>query len=68
MLETVVTVEEEKKQKAVDFGMLENGKIELIESHHPFACGWYGKNHEEYAKFLTLGWKWINDTGHKESF
>ncbi len=53
---------------AVDFGILENGKIELIESHHPFACGWYGKKHEEYAKFLTLGWKWIQDNRHKESF
>jgi hypothetical protein len=42
-----------------DFGTMDNGKIELIESHPPFACGWYGKTHEEYAEFLTLGWRWL---------
>lgn len=45
-----------------DFGMMEDGSIELIECHPPFACGWYGKKHEQYAEFLTLGWKWIKET------
>lgn len=51
-----------------DFGRLDNGKIELIESHPPFACGWYGKKHVEYAEFLSLGWKWIKEGGYKEEF
>lgn len=42
-----------------DFGQLEDGSIELVECHHPFACGWYGKNHKEYAEFLTLGWEYL---------
>ncbi len=44
-----------------DFGTLPDGRIELVESHPPFACGWYGKKHEEYAEFLTLGWKWLKE-------
>ena len=51
-----------------DFGTLPNGKIELVESHPPFACGWYGKKHDEYAEFLTLGWKWLKEKRYKESF
>jgi hypothetical protein len=51
-----------------DFGSFENGDIELIESHPPFACGWYGQKHEEYAEFLTLGWKWIKEKQYKEKF
>jgi hypothetical protein len=51
-----------------DFGRLEDGDIELIECHSPFACGWYGKNHEEYAEFLTLGWKWLTEKSYKETF
>ena len=51
-----------------DFGTLENGEIELIECHPPFACGWYGKKHDEYAEFLTLGWEWLKDKQYKESF
>lgn len=44
-----------------DFGELTDGTIELIECHPPMACGWYGKRHEEYAKFLTLGWQWLKN-------
>lgn len=44
---------------AADFGILDNGKLELVECHPPFACGWYGKNHEEYASWITFGWKWL---------
>lgn len=47
---------------ALDVGMLESGKVEVIECHHPFACGWYGKTGaKEYAKWLAHGWKWIKD-------
>lgn len=51
-----------------DFGTLPDGRVELVESHPPFACGWYGKKHEEYAEFLTLGWKWLKEKGHKQKF
>jgi hypothetical protein len=51
-----------------DFGTLPDGRIELIEAHPPFACGWYGKKHEEYAEFLTLGWKWLKEKQYKHSF
>ena len=42
-----------------DFGELDGGRIELIESHPPFACGWYGKRHDDYACWLSLGWHWL---------
>jgi len=47
-----------------DFGMLHDGKIELIETNHPFSCGWYGKGIEHYAEFITLGWKWLKEKQH----
>jgi hypothetical protein len=45
---------------AVDFGML-NNRIELIESHHPFAIGWYGgfSEGEKYIEFLKTGHKYL---------
>jgi len=41
---------------AVDFGLFDN-KIELIESHHPFACGWYGgfSEGEKYIDWIITG-------------
>jgi hypothetical protein len=51
-----------------DFGELEDGRIELVECHPPFACGWYGRKHEEYAEFLTLGWRWIKEGAYKIHF
>lgn len=44
-----------------DFGRTYDGQIKLIESHPPFACGWYGKKHDEYAEFLVMGWKWLKE-------
>jgi len=44
---------------AVDFGVLDNGKIALVEAHHPFACGWYGKDYKIYADWITKGWEYI---------
>lgn len=44
---------------AIDFGRLETGQIELIEAHHPFACGWYGKNYIRFIKFISSGWEYM---------
>lgn len=41
---------------AVDFGETVDGKLALIESHHPYAIGWYGDDHHNYYKFLVDGW------------
>lgn len=42
---------------AVDFGRLDNGRIELVEAHAPFACGWYGDRHEDYALWQYMAWQ-----------
>jgi hypothetical protein len=41
---------------AIDFGLLDS-KVELIESHHPFACGWYGGFSEgkKYIDWIIAG-------------
>lgn len=49
-----------------DFGTFSDGRIELVEAHPPIACGWYGKKHEEYAEFLTLGWNWLTNNGYEK--
>lgn len=41
---------------AVDFGELEDGFMALVEAHAPFACGWYGDNHQDYAAWQRLAW------------
>ena len=43
---------------AVDFGELDNGIIELVESHHPYAIGFYGglKNYKLYSEWLIKSW------------
>jgi len=43
---------------AVDLGM-SDGKLCLVEVNHPFACGWYGKQHELYAEWLYYGWEYV---------
>jgi hypothetical protein len=43
----------------LDFGTLNTGEFALIEAHHPFACGWYGKNHELYAQWCIDGWDYM---------
>jgi len=45
----------------LDFGITTDSKFLLIETHHPFACGWYGKNHEIYLQWLIDGWKYMQD-------
>lgn len=42
---------------AIDFGRLKDGKIALVESHAPFACGWYGDDHAEYVFWQYEAWK-----------
>ena len=41
---------------ATDFGRLKDGRIALIESHAPFACGWYGDDHKDYANWQHEAW------------
>jgi hypothetical protein len=41
---------------AVDFGRLKDGRIALVESHAPFACGWYGDDHKDYALWQYESW------------
>lgn len=41
---------------AVDFGKLDDGRVALVECHHPYACGWYGENHEAFVDWLWHGW------------
>lgn len=44
---------------AVDFGRLSNGMIALVESHHPYACGWYGDDSAAFAMWLVEGWRYM---------
>jgi len=44
---------------AVDFGRLADGRIALVESHHPYACGWYGDDSEMWVLWLIDGWRSI---------
>lgn len=45
---------------AVDFGETNKGEFALVEVHHPYACGWYGKDHEKYCQWLIDGWIYMN--------
>jgi len=44
---------------ALDFGMLSTGELALVESQHPFACGWYGRDDEAYIQWLIDGWSYM---------
>ena len=44
---------------AVDFGRLTTGEIALVESQHPYACGWYGDDHVSYINWLIKGWDYM---------
>lgn len=50
---------------AVDFGWREDNRLELIESHHAVACGWYGDldDGEIFAEWLDCGWQSVKKTG-----
>jgi len=45
---------------ALDFGMTKYG-LTLIESQHPFACGWYGPREQDhlYFQWLIDGWEYM---------
>ena len=45
---------------AADFGRLDDGRIAVVEVHHPYACGNYLENYEceTWAMWLELGWQW----------
>lgn len=47
---------------AVDFAVTPTG-LELLEAHHPYAVGWYGKDYRRALKFLEAGWKYMVDIG-----
>lgn len=34
-----------------------DGQLELIESHAPFACGWYGEHHIDYVYWQYFAWQ-----------
>ena len=42
---------------AVDFGRLADGRIALVESHHPYACGWYGDDSEMWVLWSIESWR-----------
>ena len=48
---------------AIDFGILDNGNLALVEAHLPYACGWYGKNYNIYAEWIINGWNYIKLIG-----
>jgi hypothetical protein len=45
---------------ALDFGVFSNGKLALVEAQHPYACGWYGKDHEKYCQWIIDGWIYMS--------
>ena len=42
---------------AVDFGRMKDGKMALVEAHAPFACGWYGDDHEDFVLWQAISWE-----------
>lgn len=48
---------------ALDIGILDTGKMEIVEYQHPYACGWYGKqlvgNNEIYTEWLAKGYEYL---------
>jgi len=41
---------------AADFAEVD-GELELVESHAPFACGWYGDNNIDYVYWQYFAWQ-----------
>jgi len=52
----------------LDMGILDNGDLALIESQHPFSCGWYGKPSSSvcriYTKWVAYGWRYMQSYSH----
>lgn len=41
----------------LDCGLLRDGRIAVIESHWPIACGWYGEDSDEYTYWQIEAWR-----------
>ena len=54
----------------LDYGILKDGTIEVVECHHPYSIGYYGdldsKGGENYFKFLTEGYKYLKKSLDKK--
>lgn len=50
---------------AVDFGRLSTGQIALVESQHPYACGWYGDDSAAFVMWLVEGWRYMLNSRNK---
>lgn len=44
---------------ALDFGRLKTGELALIEANSPYACGWYGTDHDKYVEWIIKGWAYM---------
>lgn len=48
----------------IDMGITDKGQLELVECHHPYSCGWYGRlipdEMEIYTQWLFDGQKYID--------
>ena len=54
---------------ALDFGIMSGypKRFALVEANHPFACGWYGKDHRKYVEWCAKGWNYmLKNHGLKE--
>lgn len=53
---------------ALDVGSLKDGRLAIVESQHPFACGWYGPIEKDvlYFQWLIDGWDYMmKNVNHK---
>ncbi len=44
---------------AVDVGVTDKDEFLIVEAHHPYACGWYGKKYKFFVQWLIHGWKYM---------
>jgi hypothetical protein len=44
---------------AVDFGRTLDNRLLLVENNSSYACGWYNKDANAYARWLIAGWDYI---------
>jgi len=51
---------------AVDVGVTDKDEFLIVEAHHPYACGWYGKKHKLYVQWLINGWKYMLELQEKQ--
>ena len=54
---------------ALDIGYIKSvGELAVIESQHPFACGWYGRQQDDhiYFQWLIDGWDYMQNLINKK--